>query len=47
MSVRNRFTIEIYRFIHSLHTFWHMLLMMYLAMAHGMEIEVEESEDRR
>ena len=38
MSVRNRFTIEIYGFMLSLHTFWHLPLMM---LSHdGMEIEV-------
>ena len=28
ISLRNRFTIEIYRFINSLRTFWHVLLRM-------------------
>jgi len=28
MSVRNGFTIEIYRFMHSLRTFWHVPLRM-------------------
>ena len=28
MSFRNGFTIEIYGFVHSLHTFWHVPLMM-------------------
>ena len=38
MSVRNRFTIEIYRFMLSLRTFWHVPLMM---LSHdGTEIEV-------
>ena len=45
MSVRNRFTIEIYKFMHSLRTFWHVPLRMPSRV--GMEIEVEDSEDRR
>ena len=45
MSVRNGFTIEIYEFIHSLRTFWYVLLRM--PSHDGMEIEVEDSEDRR
>ena len=45
MYVRNGFMIEIYRFMHSLRTFWHMLLMM--PSRDGMEIEVEDLEDRR
>ena len=45
MSVRNGFTIEIYRFMHSLRTFWHVPLRM--PSRDGMEIEVEDSEDRR
>ena len=28
MSVRNGLTIKVYGFTHSLHTFWHMTLMM-------------------
>ena len=28
MSVSNGFTIEVYGFMHSLRTFWHVLLMM-------------------
>ena len=39
MSVRNMFTIEIYGFMHSLHTFWHMPLRM--PFHNGMEIEVD------
>ena len=39
MSVRNGFTIEIYGFMHSLRTFWHVLLMM--PSRDGMEIEVD------
>ena len=46
MSVRNGFTIEIYGFMHSLRTFWHVRLRM-LSRDGGMEIEVEHSEDRR
>ena len=38
MSVRNGFTIEIYRFMHSLRTFWHVLLRM--PLCDGMEIDV-------
>ena len=48
MSVRNRFTIEIqnvYRLMLSLRTFWHMPLRMPSSDG-GMEIEVEDSEDR-
>ena len=45
MSVRNAFTIEIYGFMHSLCTFWHVPLRM--PSRDGMEIEVEDSEDRR
>ena len=45
MSVRNRFTIEIYGFMHSLHTFWHVPLRM--PSHDSMEIEVEVSEDIR
>ena len=45
MSVRNGFTIEIYEFMHSLCTFWHVPLRM--PSHNGMEIEVEDSEDRR
>ena len=43
MSVRNGFTIEIYGFMHSLHTFWHVPLRM--PSHDGME--TEDSEDRR
>ena len=39
MSVHNGFTIEIYGFMHSLHTFWHMPLRM--PSHDGMEIEVD------
>ena len=39
MSVRKRFTIEIYGFMHSLHTFWHVPLRM--PSRDGMEIEVD------
>ena len=48
MSVSNGFTIEIYGFMHSLHIFWHMPLRMSLCddMEQGMEIEVEDSEQR-
>ena len=45
MSVRNGFTIEIYGFMHSLHTYWHVLLRM--PSRDGVEIEVEDLEDRR
>ena len=45
LSVRNGFTIEIYGFMDSLRTFWHVRLMM--PSRNGMEIEVEDSEDRR
>ena len=45
MSVCNGFTIEIYGFMHSLCTFWHMPLRM--PSRDGMEIEVEDSEYRR
>ena len=45
MSVRNRFTIEIYGFIHSLCTFWHVPLSV--PSCNGIEIEVKDSEDRR
>ena len=40
MSVRYRFTIEVYGFMHSLRTAQD-------AMRDGVEIEVEDSEDRR
>ena len=43
MSVRNGFTIEIYRFVHSLRT----SLACAVHDAIAMEIEVEDSEDRR
>ena len=42
MSVHNGFTIEIYGFMHSLRTFWHVPLRM--PLRDGMEIEVEDSE---
>ena len=45
MSVRNRFTIEMCGFMLSLRIFWHVPLRM--ALRDGMEIEVEDSEDRR
>ena len=45
MSVRNGFMIEIYGFMHSSGTFWHVPLRM--ASHDGMEIEVKDSEDRR
>ena len=45
MSVRNGFTIEIYGFMDSLHTYWHMPLRM--LSRDSVEIEVEDSEDRR
>jgi len=45
MSVPNGFAIEIYGFMHSLRTFWHVLLRM--PSRDGVEIEVEDSEDRR
>ena len=46
MSVRNGFMIKIYGFMHSLRTFWHMLLMMpSRTMAHDMEIKVDDPED--
>ena len=52
MSVRNGFTIDIYGFMHSLRTFWHLPLRM---LSHnGMEIEVDgrrlttqQKEERR
>ena len=48
LYVCNGFTIEIYGFMHCLRTFWHVPLRMpYRTMAHGMEIEVEDLEDRR
>ena len=47
MYVRNGFTIEIYGFMHSLHTFWHVLLRMPLRDDMEIEVEVEDSEDRR
>ena len=45
MSVRNGFTIEMYRFMHSLRTFGHVPLRM--PSSDGMEIEFEDSKDRR
>ena len=45
MSVRNGSTIEIYTFMHSLRTFWHVPLR--IPSRDGMEVEVEDSEDRR
>ena len=45
MSVRYEFTIEIYGFMHSLCAFWHVPLRM--PSCDGMEIKVEDSEDRR
>ena len=42
MSVRNGFTIEVYGFMYSLRTFWHVSLRM--PSRNGMEIEVEDSE---
>ena len=47
MSVRNGFTIEIYMYglMLSLRTFWYMPLRMPSSDG-GMEIEVEDSEDR-
>ena len=45
MSVCNRFTIEIYGFMHSLRTFWHVPLG--IPSRDGMEIKVEDSEDKR
>ena len=45
MSVHNGFTIEIYGFMHSLRTFWHVPFTM--PSYDGMEIEVEDPEDRR
>ena len=45
LYVCNRFTIEIYGFMHSLHTFWHVPLRK--PLRDGMEIEVKDSEDRR
>ena len=41
MYVCNRFTIEVYKFTHSLHTFWHVPLIM-----NAIAMEVEDSEDR-
>ena len=46
MYVRNRFTIEIYGFMHSLRIFWHVPFRM-PSHDSGMEIEVEDLEDRR
>ena len=43
MSVRNGFTIEIYRFMHSLRTFWHVRM----PSRDGMEIEVDIEDDAR
>ena len=45
MSVRSGFTIEIYGFMHSLRTIWHVPLRM--PSRDGVEIEVEDSEDIR
>ena len=45
MYVCYGFTMEIYGFMHSLRTFWHVPLWM--PLRDGMEIEVEDSEDRR
>ena len=45
MYVCYGFTIEIYGFMHSLRTFWHVPLRM--PLRDGMEIEVEGSEHRR
>ena len=55
MSVWNRFTIEIYKFMHSLHTFLACAAQMYgfthslhtflVCAAHG-AIAIEDSEDR-
>jgi len=45
MPVRNGFTIEIYGFMHSLHTFG--TSGCYRVSRDGMEIEVEDLEDRR
>ena len=39
MSVRNRFAIKIYGFVHSLRTFWNVPLRM--PLRDGMEIEVD------
>ena len=44
MSVHNGFTIEIYGFMHSSCTFWHVPLRM--PSRDGMDIEVEDSKDR-
>ena len=46
MYVRNGFTIEIYGFMHSLRSFWHVLSLLSMVRWRGMEIEVEDSEDR-
>ena len=45
MYVRNGFTIEIHGFMRSLRTFWHVPFRM--PSCNGMEIEVEDPEDRR
>ena len=45
LSVSNGFTIEIYGFMHSLRTFWHVPLRM--PSRDGVEIEVKDSEDIR
>ena len=45
MYVRNGFTIEIYGFMHSLRTIWHVPLRM--PSRDRVEIEVEDSEDIR
>ena len=42
MFVRNRFTIEIYGFMHSLRTFWHVPLRM--PLRDSMEIEVNGTQ---
>ena len=42
MYVCNRFTIEMYRFMHSLRNFWHVPLRM--PSGDGMEIEFEDSK---
>ena len=46
MSVRNGFTIEIYMFMHSLRTFWHVPLRMpYRAMAWRSRLWTRKIED--
>ena len=43
MSVHNGFTVEMYGFMHSLRTFWHVRM----PSCDGMEIEVDIEHDAR